>query len=296
MASTETVHDVEVTHPDKELWRGVTKTDLAHYYDDVADVMLPHLRDRPVSMQRFPDGIGGHGFYEKRIPAHFPEWVDRVTVPTADGEQEQVVVSNARSLVYLAQQACVTPHVWLSRRRHLHQPDLLVVDLDPSGRDLPALRRATRLVGELLDGLGLVPFLRTTGSRGYHVTVPLRPEAGFDEVRAVAAEAADLLVEREPGLFTRAARVADRGDLVYLDVLRNGYGQTVVAPYAPRARPGAPVSTPLEWEELSSVEPDGYDLARVRRRLAQRADPWAGLRRRARGLGRARERLAAMRS
>lgn len=298
MAGTATVRGVRVSSPDKVLWPddGITKEDLAHYLDDVADAALPHLGDRPISMQRFPDGIGEQGFYEKRLPSHFPDWVDRVTVETSGGTQEQVVVSDARTLVYLAQQACITPHTWLSRRGALDRPDLLVVDLDPSADDLPGLRRATRLVGELLDDLGLVPFVKTTGSRGYHVTVPLRADEGFDDVRAFATELADLLAEREPRLFTRAARTADRGDLVYLDVLRNGYGQTVVPPYAPRARPGAPVAAPLEWDELSSVAPDRFDLGGVRRRLAQREDPWRGMRRRARGLRRPRERLARLRS
>ncbi|MBD3782475.1 MAG: non-homologous end-joining DNA ligase [Micrococcales bacterium] len=295
MADTVSVHGVEISHPDKALWPDVTKADLARYYAEVAEAMLPHLRDRPISMQRFPDGIGRQGFYEKKLPAHFPEWVEHVTVPTADGDQEQVVVSDARTLVYLAQQACVTPHPWLSRRSALDRPDLLVVDLDPQTDDLAPLRRGARIVGELFDDVGLVPFLRTTGSRGYHVTAPLRPEEGFDEVRAFATDLADLLAEREPGLFTRAARTADRGELVYLDVLRNGYGQTVVAPWAPRARPGAPVSTPIEWDELSRVRPDGVDLAGARHRVADGRDPWAGMRRRARGLARPRERLARLR-
>jgi bifunctional non-homologous end joining protein LigD len=298
MARTARVHGVDISRADKVLWPddGITKEDLARYLDDVADVALTHLRDRPVTLQRFPDGISGDGFYEKKLPGHFPEWVDRVTVETSGGEQEQVVVSDARTLVYLAGQGCITPHTWLSRRGALDRPDLLVVDLDPSGDDLPALRRGTRHVGELLDDLGLVPFLKTTGSRGYHVTVPLRADEGFDDVRSFATEVADLLAEREPRLFTRAARTADRGDLVYLDVLRNGYGQTVVPPYVPRARPGAPVATPLDWDELSSTDPRRYDLTGVRRRLAQRADPWEGMRRRARGLRRPRERLTRLRS
>jgi bifunctional non-homologous end joining protein LigD len=293
-----TIEGVEVGNADKVLWPddGVTKADLARYLSEVADVMLPHLRERPVNMQRFPDGVGTQGFYEKRLPSHFPEWVDRVTVATSEGEQEQVVVSDARTLVYLAHQACITAHTWLSRRGRLDRPDLVVVDLDPSGDDLAALRRGTRVVGELLDDLGLVPFVKTTGSRGYHVVAPVRPEEDFDDVRAFATEAADLLAAREPGLFTRAARTAERGGRVYLDVLRNGYGQTVVPPYSPRARPGAPVATPVEWDELSAVAPDRFDLGGVRRRLAQREDPWRGMRRRARGLAGPRERLARLRA
>ncbi|NHA68897.1 non-homologous end-joining DNA ligase [Phycicoccus flavus] len=289
-----TLEGVDISHPDKELWpdAGVTKADLARYWVAVADAALPHLRDRPVSMERFPDGIEAGGFYEKKLPSHFPDHVDRVTVTTSDGEQDQVVVSDVRTLVHLAQQACVTPHTWLSRRPELDHPDLLVVDLDPSGSDLAAVRRAARVVGEALDDLGLVPFLKTTGSRGYHVAAPVRPDEGFDDVRALATDLAGLLARRHPDLLTTAARKADRGELVYLDVLRNGYGQTIVAPYAPRARPGAPVSTPITWDELSRTPPDRFDLDGVRARLARTGDPWAGMRRRARGLGRPRERLA----
>lgn len=294
------VEGVEIAHADKELFpasdRGpaVTKEDLAGYYAWAAEVMLPHLRERPVNMQRFPDGIGGSAFYEKKVPSHFPDWVDTVEVATADGTQRQVMADDARTLVYLAQQACLTPHTWLSRAGDLDRPDQLVFDLDPSVEGLAEVRRATRLVGEILDELGLTAYVKTTGSRGYHVLVPLRPEEGFDEVRGFARSVASVLVEREPGLLTLEQRKDKRGDRVFVDVLRNGYGQTVVPPYAVRPRPGAPVSTPLEWDELSRVEPDQHTITSVRRRLAQRADPWADVRRHATGLGRARERLTSL--
>ncbi len=294
------VEGVEVTNADKELFpagdRGaaVTKEGLARYYADMAAVMLPHLRERPVNMQRFPDGIEGPGFYEKKVPSHFPDWVATVEVVTAERRQRQVVVDDVRTLVYLAQQACLTPHTWLSRVGDLDRPDQLVFDLDPSVEGLAEVRRATRLVGEILDELGLTSYLKTTGSRGYHVLVPLRPEEGFDEVRDFARSVASVLVAREPDLLTLEQRKDRRGDRVFVDVLRNGYGQTAVPAYAVRARPGAPVSTPLEWSELSRVEPDQHTIGSVRRRLAQRPDPWVDLRRHAQGLGRALERLAAL--
>ena len=193
--STAEVAGVEISKPDKVLFpdadrdgQGLTKLDLATYYDAVADVMLPHLRGRPVNMQRFPDGIDGMAFYEKKVPSHFPDWVHSVEVHTEDGTQRQVVVDDRRSLVYLAQQACLTPHTWLCTTKDLEKPDQLVFDLDPSDDSLAKVRRATRLVGELLDDLGLTTYLKTTGSRGYHVLVPLR---------AGACEVADL-VEAQP--------------------------------------------------------------------------------------------------
>lgn len=287
------VAGVEISQPDKVLFPddAVTKLDLATYYDAVADAMLPHLRGRPVNMQRFPDGIDAMAFYEKRVPSHFPEWVHSVEVHTEDGAQRQVVVDDRRSLVYLAQQACITPHTWLCTTKELEKPDQLVFDLDPSDDDLAKVRRATRLVGELLDDLGLTTFVKTTGSRGYQVLVPLRPSLGFDEVRAFARRCGEVLVDKEPDLLTLEHRKANRGDRVFVDIGRNAYGQTAVPAYAVRARPGAPVSTPITWDELSRVKPAQLTLTSVRRRLAQRACPWADVRRHAQGLTKARKKL-----
>ena len=290
------VAGIEISKPDKELFpesdRGaaVTKLDLARYYESVADVMLPHLRGRPVNMQRFPDGIEKTSFYEKKVPAHFPDFVRTTEVATSEGRQRQVVVDGVRSLVYLAQQACVTPHTWLCREDALDRPDLLVVDLDPSVPGLDRVRRATRLVGGLLDDLGLTSVLKTTGSRGYHVVVSLRRTESFDDVRAFARDAARVLVDREPDLLTLEARKVNRGDRVLIDIQRNGYGQTAVPPYAVRARPGAPVATPITWDELGRVEPDQHTIRSIGGRLARGGDRWADLPR-GQSLGRARKEL-----
>lgn len=297
MSTDVTIAGVPISRPEKEMFpvsgddSAVTKADVAQYYADVAELMLPQLRGRPISMQRFPDGIEEPSFFEKKVPGHFPDFVATVQVDTADGPQDQVRVENEQSLVYLADQACLTPHGWLSTAENLHAPDQLIVDLDPSVPDLRAVRRATRAVGELLDELGLVSFVKTTGSRGYHVLVPLRPEQDFDGVRRFARSLAEVLVQREPDLLTMQARKNNRGDRVFVDVQRNGYGQTAVPPYALRARPGAPVATPISWEEISRVEPDKYTITSIRRRLAQVEDPWAGLGRHRQTLDRAEERL-----
>ena len=291
-----TVHGVELSKPDKVLFPddGITKLDLATYYDSIAAVMLPHLRGRPVNMQRFPDGIEAQAFYEKKVPSHFPDWVHTAQVDTANGAQRQVVVQDARSLVYLAQQACITPHTWLSREDDLDRPDQLIFDLDPSDdgpETLTKVRRATRLVGERLDQVGLRSYLKTTGSRGYHVVVPLRRAAGFDDVRAFARRLAEDLVDKQPDLLTIQHRKEKRGDRIFVDVLRNGYGQTAVPPYAVRPRPGAPVSTPIAWDELSRIEPAQHDIRSVRRRLRSRRCPWAEIRRHPQGLATASKRL-----
>jgi bifunctional non-homologous end joining protein LigD len=293
MSSASEVAGVEISKPDKVLFPddGLTKLDLATYYDGVADVMLPHLRGRPVNMQRFPDGIGGMAFYEKKVPSHFPDWVHSVEVHTEDGHQRQVVVDDRRTLVYLAQQACLTPHTWLCTQKDLEHPDQLIFDLDPSDDSLAKVRRATRLVGELLEELGLTTYLKTTGSRGYHVLVPLRPALGFDEVRDFARACAERLVDQAPDLLTIEQRKAKRGDRVFVDIGRNAYGQTAVPAYAVRARPGAPVSTPITWDELSRVKPAQFTLRSVRRRLARRECPWTDVRRHAQTLTKARKKL-----
>lgn len=297
MTKDVTVAGVPISRPDKELYPAtdegpaITKTDLARYYADVAEVMLPHLRGRPISMQRFPDGIDGMSFYEKKVPSHFPDFVSTVQVDTADGPQRQVTIENERTLVYLADQACLTPHVWLSTAEHLDAPDQLIIDLDPSVQDLAAVRRATRAVGALLEEIGLTSLVKTTGSRGYHVLVPLRPEREFDDVREFARSLARVLVAREPDLLTIEARKKNRGDRVLVDIQRNAYGQTAVPPYAVRARPGAPVATPIGWDEVSRIAPDGHTIASIRRRLAQFEDPWAGIAKHRQGLGKAAERL-----
>ena len=290
---------IEIGNADKVLFRGdgITKRDLAAYYRDIAEVMLPHLRGRPVAMQRFPDGIAKRGFYQKDVPKHFPGWVRTAFVSKESGSLHQVVVENAATLVYLADQAVVTPHVWLSRVGRIARPDRMVFDLDPPGRNYRArfdnVRWAARRLRELLERIGFVPFVQTTGSRGLHVVVPIDRGQGFDEVRALARAIARRMAVAHPGRLTVEQRRAKRGRRVFIDVLRNAWGQTVVAPYAVRARPGAPVATPLDWRELdrSDLGPRRHGLDSVRRRLGQKEDPWAGMGRRAHSLEVARRAL-----
>lgn len=270
VAGVEVPRAEKIIYPEDQL----TKQDVATYYAEMAPVMLPHLRRRPISMQRFPDGIDKQGFFEKRRPAHFPDWVDTIRVDTEHGAQDQVSVDSPEALIYLAGQGCLIPHTWLSRADDLDKPDQMIFDLDPTTADLAPVRRAARMIRGLLDELQLESVLKTSGSRGYHVTVPLQLERDYDAVRSVARGIAQLVSDQDPDRFTIEMRKDKRGDRVFIDWLRNGYGQTVVPPYSLRARPGAPVATPIEWDELSRVEPDQFDHASVRRRLAQRDDPW----------------------
>ena len=286
---------VEITHPDKVLFPddGITKADLASYYERVAEWMLPHVKDRPVSMQRFPDGIGKQGFFHKDIPDHFPEFVRRVEVPKANGSVTHAITTGPDTLVYLVGQNTITPHVWLSRADRPMQPDRLVVDLDPAGRDFAAVRRAARWTGDLLRELGLAPFAQVTGSKGIHVWAPLRRGPGFDEVRTFARDVAAVLADRHGDELTVEMRKAKREGRILVDVMRNGYAQTAVPPYAVRPRPGAPVATPLDWDELSEskLRPDRWTIKTVLRRLAAKGDPWAAIQSHARGLSRPRRKL-----
>jgi bifunctional non-homologous end joining protein LigD len=284
---------VEVSHPDKVLFPadGITKANLAAYYRDVAATMLPYLRDRPLHMDRYPEGLGGEHWVQKEVPKHFPGWIEAVEVPKRNGTVNQVVCSDAATLVYLANQATITPHVWLSRTDRIDKPDLMVFDLDPAGDDFRVVRAAARLVRELLDQIGLPAFLKTTGSRGLHLAVPLDRRARFDEVRGVARDLARIAAARDPGRLSVEMRKSKRHGRLFVDWLRNSYAQTIAPPYAVRARPGAPVSTPIDWDELGRVGARSYTLANIADRLARNGDPWRGLWRGARGLKEARRRL-----
>lgn len=286
----------EISRPGKTLFPdpGLTKADLARYYERVAEVMLPHLAGRPLVLHRFPDGLDDEGFYQKQAPRGAP--TKTVTVPSenARGHVEHLLVDDVEGLRYLANQAVVELHRWLSRADELDHPDLMVIDLDPpKRRDLTVLRRTARAARDLLGEIGLTPYLMATGSRGYHVVAPLDRTTAFDDVRALARAIAERLAADAPDDLTTEQRIAKRGNRIYLDVGRNAYGQTTVAPYSPRARPGAPVATPIDFAELGRVEPDGYDPVSLLRRLARKPDPWADIADHAGSAARAADALAA---
>ncbi|HEX5882891.1 MAG TPA: non-homologous end-joining DNA ligase [Actinomycetota bacterium] len=276
---------VQVTHPEKVLFPddGITKGELVAYYRTVAPRMLPLISGRPVTMQRFPDGIGKGGFLQKQVGRHFPDWIERVTAPNRRTRQatvrEQVtyvVCRHPDDLAYLANQGCVTPHVWLSRTPDIHHPDQMVFDLDPASDDLGVLRAAASSLRGLLEELGLAAYLKSSGSRGLHVVVPLVPAADTDTVKVFSIAVAEALANRYPDDFTTEGRIANRHGRLYLDIGRNGYAQTMAAPYAVRARPGAPVSVPLDWSELDGFQPGGHTVRDIADRL-DAPDPWAGM-------------------
>jgi bifunctional non-homologous end joining protein LigD len=259
---------------------GLTKGDLLAYYRDVAETMLPHLRGRPLNLQRFPNGVDGHGFWQQGASDHFPDWVRTVTVERRGrgGTVDHVVCEDAATIVYLANLATVTFHAWTSTVQHLARPDLVIIDLDPDpDQGLEVVRAAARAVRAACDELGLAAFVQTSGSKGYHVVVPLQPGPDVEVVRDFAAELAALVAARDPGRLTVEWRKEKRHGRLLLDTARNGYAQTIVAPYSVRPRPEAPVATPIDWNELGRVEPRSYTMANLRRRLARKPDPWAGM-------------------
>lgn len=284
----------KVYYPDD----GITKGDVVDYYRRVAPTMLPHLRDRPLNMQRFPDGIAASGFYQKEVPDYFPAWIRRVPVLVEEEgqEQPQVVCDDTATLVYLANQGCITPHLWLSRAGSLRNPDKLIFDLDPPGGDFQVVREAALALRALLAELDLPAFIMTTGSKGLHVALPLDGRATFDDTRELARDIAGLLAAREPKRYTLELRKDAREGRLFLDYLRNAYAATSVAPYALRARPGAPVATPLDWEELDDdgLHAGSYTIKNIFRRLEKR-DPWRDFFREPCVLGEARRRLERMR-
>ncbi|WP_353940662.1 non-homologous end-joining DNA ligase [Streptomyces sp. HUAS MG91] len=270
----------------------ITKGDLTAYYREIAPYMLPHLRGRPLMLERLPDGLDGSRVMQKNVPGYFPDWVHRVKVPKEGGSVVHPVCEDTATLVYLADQAAVTLHRWQSRVSDIRHPDRVVFDLDPSGEDdFEAVREAARQVRELLDRVGLASGAMTTGSRGLHVVAVLRGRSTVDDVHDFAKKAADTLAAAHPDRLTTAARKADRGTRLYLDVQRNAYAQTAVAPYTVRAKPGAPVATPIAWDQL-----DDPGLTARRWTIANvvdqaRSDPWGGLARKGRALGPARDAL-----
>jgi bifunctional non-homologous end joining protein LigD len=291
-------HEIALSNTNKILFpkAKASKGDLIDYYRRIAPTMLPHIAGRPLSLERYPDGVEADGFMQKNASDYFPDWIPRARLAKEDGNVDHVVAENAATLVYLANQACVTLHAGLARTDRIDHPDFMVLDLDPSDDDFGKVKRAARDARALLEDVGLTSFVQSTGSRGLHVWVPLDRAAPFDEVRDIASNLADALVARAPDERTTAQRKANRGDRVFIDIARNAYGQTVVAPYSVRARPEASVATPLGWDELDSpdLEPRRYTVQNMFRRLGQQPDPWAGIEKHAQTLARAREKLIAL--
>lgn len=288
---------IEVHRPDKVFFpaAGLTKSDLVDHYAGVAPFMLPELKGRPLMLERRPDGMSGPRFMQKNTPDSYPDWIRRAELPKKGGTVTHVVCDDTATLLYLADQACLTFHRWQSRADRPDHPDRLVFDLDPAGDDFEQVRDAAERLGELLDELELPSALMTTGSRGLHVIVPLDGRADFEEVRSFAGDVADTLAARDPDHLTTEVRTGARGGRLYLDIQRNAYAQTAVAPYSVRAKDSAPVATPISWDQLKDpdLHAQRWTVADVQEQAA--AKPWSDVPTRGRALGPARRRLDALR-
>ncbi|WP_051986116.1 non-homologous end-joining DNA ligase [Pseudidiomarina salinarum] len=290
-------HDIDISNSDKVFFpdAGLTKGDLIDYYEQVASTMVPHMQHYGVSMQRFPDGIDGDSFYNKDTPDYFPDWIDTVNFPKREGGSFNApVVKTQAGLVYLANQAVLTPHLYLARTDDLNHPDKMIYDLDPpeDTKDYSTVRAAALAIRDVMQELELDCWVQTTGSKGFHVIIPLDCSADFDAVREFAKDTARLLVRREPDKYTLEQRKSDRKGRVFLDMLRNAYGATAVAPYAVRAREEAPVATPIDWQEIEDgASPRDWTIKNLPRRLAQKEDPWASIRQHSYALTGRREQL-----
>ena len=269
---------IDISNVDKVFFpdTGLTKGELLDYHVRAAELLLAHLDGRPVAIKRYPDGLDGQGFFQKNAGSHFPDWLRRQDIPKRDGGTlDHVVVDEPATLVYLADQGTIEFHPWLSLADDLEHPVELILDLDPPAQgEVGAVRAAARHLHTLLDELEVTSRIKTSGSAGFHVHVPLDGSAGWDVVSSLARALAEAVCERYPDVLTTSHRKQGRTGRVFVDWLRNSYGQTSVAAYSVRARPGAPVATPIDWDELHTVEPRSYDVGNLFRRLGQRDDPW----------------------
>ncbi len=288
-----------ITHPEKILFPddGITKGELAAYYEAIAPVMLPHLHGRPLTMERYPAGITREGFWQKDVSKGFPDWLQRVEVPKKDGVVHHPVVTDLRSLLWTANQNTITHHVWGSRVPDLKYPDICVFDLDPSTDDVASVRAAAIGLRDLLEELTLPSWIKTTGSKGFHIVVPLDGKTPIGQVARFAGAVGTLFVSLAPDSLTQEFSKVDRRGRIYVDTGRNGFHSTFAAAYTVRARRGAPVSAPCTWKEVESgkVAPDTFTVRNMLDRVAKIGDVWADLRKRGKSLKRPLEKIAKLR-
>ena len=283
--------DVGVTNLDKLFWpeQGFTKGDLLEFYRAIAPTLLPYLNDRPFIMRLWPDGISGKNFYRWRLPAHAPEWLERFVyqLQTAQRTAEMPIVDDPAELIWVVNQGVIEMHPWVATRQHPEQPTWMFFDLDPvASVSFERVLEVAGWIGEMLDALGLLGLPKTSGGDGLHIFVPLAPLYSFDEVRAWLGSFIEQLEQRHPGAVTSDKRLAAREGKVLIDYAQNAMGKSIVAPYSVRAKPEAPVSTPLRWDEVreGKVKPADFTIRTVRERLEQVGDLFRAIGNRAQSL------------
>ena len=272
---------VNLTNPDKVFWPGerLSKGDLFEYYRAVAPALLPALRNRPLTVKRYPNGIDGETFFQKNAPKGTPEWVQTIRLPaeSAKREVDYVLCNDLRTLLWLGNLASMELHPWLSRVDRLERPDWLILDVDPPEGQFPLAVRTTLATGEVLRELGIEGCVKTSGAKGLHVYVPLQRRYDYRRVRGAALAIASRVAEREPSMVTVEFKKTERGGRVFLDYTRTQMGMHVVAPYSPRATPGATVSFPVAWKDVERIDPGDFTIRTVPKLLQRDGDPWKAL-------------------
>ncbi|KTD71321.1 non-homologous end-joining DNA ligase [Legionella tucsonensis] len=271
---------VDISHPDKLLYPedSISKREVAEYFYKIAEYLLPFVQNRPLSLKRYPDGINQEGFYNKHRPDYFPDFIKQFTVPTVQNNSKinMIGIHSKKALVYLAGQNTLELHSSLSTISSIEKPDQIIFDLDPQDDDFEKVRDAALALKKLLDEFELTTFVKTSGSRGLHIHLPIKTHYKFDKIKKISRKIAEKLHQRQPQITTLEQRKNKRGNKVFIDFLRNDYAMTAIVPYSLRAQKGAPVATPLEWEELndSSLHPKSYHLKNIFQRLGKKENPW----------------------
>ncbi len=271
---------VPFTHPGKLLYpeQGITKARLAEHYERVWPRMAPLLRERPLTIKRYPRGLGQGGFYQRRVQEWFPDWVRTADLPMKDDPSQvvrEVVADHPATLVFLVNIGALEIHASLARAQAPDLADMMIFDLDPPGDFTDEVRRVAVEFRDMLEELGLPVYVKTTGSRGFHVTIPLKPRLSFDVTRRLARALGERMIARDPDNLTLMPRKNVRKGRILIDIWRNAYAQTAVAPWSTRARTGATVATPLSWDEMTQgIHPRAWTIDNIGERLAL-PDPWA---------------------
>jgi bifunctional non-homologous end joining protein LigD len=289
-------HNLNFTNLDKVMFPrdGITKRDLIEYYDAVSEWLLPHLKDRPLSLLRFPDGIESERFFQKHVDGKFPPWFRTLAVPSGEGKTREWPVGNEKAeLLYLANLGCIDQNPWMSRVQSLDNPDFVLIDLDSHESGYGKIIEAALHVHKFLEELGLKSFPKTTGGDGMHVYIPIAPKYSYDEAKSFAEMLARRLAEMYPNTFTTPRSVSARTkDRVYFDWVQIGRGKTISAPYVVRPKAGAPVATPLEWSEVTrDLNPKQFHIRNAIDRFRAKGDLFAGVLKTTQSLDRARKQL-----
>lgn len=268
--------EIILSNLDKVLWPadGYAKSDLIHYYVKIAPYLLPHLYDRPLVFTRYPDGIDGKFFYQKNAPEYLPQWIPTYIWHSRDNTQNNLIMAEeTATLAWLANQAYLEIHPWLSRADSILNPDFIVFDLDPyDGCPFSLTVKIALVIKQLLDDMGLRSYIKTSGAAGLHIYLPIGNKYTYAEIRDWAGKIAGMVCNAMPDDATIERSVKERGKRVYIDYMQNAAGKTLCAPYSVRPRTGAPVSTPIRWEELNDISPAQFHISNILNRLAKTGD------------------------